>query len=78
MGQKAGEMLRLLPQAEIAVIERCSGHDGFWGVLKGNFETALKVGTSGARVIAGLQPPELRAYGLLPEPVRIALAEDFG
>jgi len=28
MGQKAGEMLRLLPQAEIALIERCSGHGG--------------------------------------------------
>jgi glycerol-3-phosphate dehydrogenase subunit C len=44
MGQKAAEMLRLLPDAEVAVIERCSGHGGSWGVLKGNFETAVKVG----------------------------------
>jgi glycerol-3-phosphate dehydrogenase subunit C len=44
MGQKAAEMLRLLPEADIAVIERCSGHGGSWGVLKGNFETAMKVG----------------------------------
>jgi glycerol-3-phosphate dehydrogenase subunit C len=49
MGQKAAEMLRLLPQADIAVIERCSGHGGSWGVLKGNFETALKVGRPVAR-----------------------------
>jgi glycerol-3-phosphate dehydrogenase subunit C len=44
MGQKAAEMLRLLPEADVAVIERCSGHGGSWGVLKENFETALKVG----------------------------------
>ena len=44
MGQKATEMLRLLPQADIAVIERCSGHGGSWGILKDNFETAIKVG----------------------------------
>jgi glycerol-3-phosphate dehydrogenase subunit C len=49
MGQKAAEMLRLLPQADIAVIERCSGHGGSWGVLKGNFETAEKVGRPVAR-----------------------------
>ncbi|HEX5452304.1 MAG TPA: heterodisulfide reductase-related iron-sulfur binding cluster, partial [Stellaceae bacterium] len=44
MGHKAAEMLRLVPEADIAVIERCSGHGGSWGVMKGNFETALKVG----------------------------------
>jgi glycerol-3-phosphate dehydrogenase subunit C len=49
MGPKAAEMLRLLPQADVAVIERCSGHGGSWGVLKGNFETALKVGRPVAR-----------------------------
>jgi glycerol-3-phosphate dehydrogenase subunit C len=49
MGPKAAEMLRLLPQADIAVIERCSGHGGSWGVLKGNFETAAKVGKPVAR-----------------------------
>jgi glycerol-3-phosphate dehydrogenase subunit C len=49
MGQKAAEMLRLLPEAEVAVIERCSGHGGSWGVVKGNFETALKIGRPVAR-----------------------------
>ena len=44
MGQKAAEMLRLLPEADVAVIERCSGHGGAWGVLEGNFETAVKIG----------------------------------
>jgi len=49
MGQKASEMLRLVPDTEIKVIERCSGHGGSWGVMKGNFETAIKVGRPVAR-----------------------------
>ena len=49
MGQKAAEMLRLVPDTKVNVIERCSGHGGSWGVMKDNFETALKVGRPVAR-----------------------------
>jgi glycerol-3-phosphate dehydrogenase subunit C len=49
MGQKAAEMLRLIPEADLKVIERCSGHGGSWGVMKENFETAIKVGRPVAR-----------------------------
>lgn len=49
MGQKAAEMLRLVPDTGINVIERCSGHGGSWGVMKDNFEVALKVGKPVAR-----------------------------
>jgi glycerol-3-phosphate dehydrogenase subunit C len=49
MGAKAAEMLRLLPQPDVAVIERCSGHGGSWGVLNENFDVALKVGKPVAR-----------------------------
>ena len=49
MGQKAAEMLRLLPGTKVSVIERCSGHGGSWGVMKENFETALKIGKPVAR-----------------------------
>ena len=52
MGQKAREMLALIPDADIEVIERCSGHGGTWGVMKDNFETALKVGKPVARKAA--------------------------
>jgi glycerol-3-phosphate dehydrogenase subunit C len=52
MGAKAAEMLRLLPEPDIAVIERCSGHGGSWGVLEGNFGVALKVGKPVARQAA--------------------------
>lgn len=44
MGQKAVEMLKLIPDTEVAFIERCSGHGGTWGIMDDNFETALKVG----------------------------------
>ena len=52
MGPKAAEMLRLLPQPDVAVIERCSGHGGSWGVLKENFDVAMKVGKPVARQAA--------------------------
>ncbi|MBT7355256.1 MAG: hypothetical protein HN809_02515 [Rhodospirillaceae bacterium] len=52
MGQKGAEMLREIPDTKVTVIERCSGHGGLWGVMKGNFETALKVGKSVARTVA--------------------------
>ena len=52
IGAKAAEMLRLVPGAELTVIERCSGHGGSWGVMKAHFETALKVGRQAARQAA--------------------------
>jgi glycerol-3-phosphate dehydrogenase subunit C len=44
VGNKAAELLKLIPELEVNVIARCSGHGGSWGILKENFETALKVG----------------------------------
>jgi glycerol-3-phosphate dehydrogenase subunit C len=52
MGQKATEMLRLIPGTRVAPVERCSGHGGSWGVMAENFETAIKVGKPVARQIA--------------------------
>jgi glycerol-3-phosphate dehydrogenase subunit C len=49
MGAKAAEMMRLIPDADVSIIERCSGHGGSWGIKKGNFETAIKVGKPAAR-----------------------------
>ncbi|MBM3468841.1 MAG: glycerol-3-phosphate dehydrogenase [Alphaproteobacteria bacterium] len=44
IGQRAAELLRLIPDIDLQVIERCSGHGGAWGVKVGNFDVALKVG----------------------------------
>ena len=49
MGAKSADMLRLIPDTEVSVIERCSGHGGSWGMMKENFETAIKVGRPVAR-----------------------------
>ena len=49
MGQKAAELLRLIPDADVQVIERCSGHGGSWGIMKDNFETGIKIGRPAAR-----------------------------
>ena len=45
MGRKAQELLKLIPDTETTVIERCSGHGGSWGVMKEWFEIGMKVGT---------------------------------
>jgi glycerol-3-phosphate dehydrogenase subunit C len=52
MGQKGAELLRLMPETKVQVIERCSGHGGSWGVLKDNFEVAIKIGAPVARQVA--------------------------
>ncbi|SLN18817.1 heterodisulfide reductase-related iron-sulfur binding cluster [Oceanibacterium hippocampi] len=52
MGPKAQEMLKLIPETEVTLVERCSGHGGSWGIKKENFEVALKIGKPAARNIA--------------------------
>jgi glycerol-3-phosphate dehydrogenase subunit C len=52
MGQKASELLRLIPKIDLKVIERCSGHGGSWAVMKENFDIALKVGRPVAKQAA--------------------------
>ncbi|MBL27972.1 MAG: glycerol-3-phosphate dehydrogenase [Rhodospirillaceae bacterium] len=49
IGPKAVEMLRLIPEIDLAVIERCSGHGGAWGTKEPYFPVALKVGRPAAR-----------------------------
>ncbi len=56
MGQKAAEMLRLLPETEVRVIERCSGHGGSWGIMKENFDVALLIDRPVARDAAKDSP----------------------
>ena len=59
MGQKGAEMLRLIPDTEVTVIERCSGHGGSWGIMKDTFEVGLKVGKPVARQAAKAANPHL-------------------
>jgi len=43
MGTKSADLLRLIPGAQVEVIERCSGVDGTWGFKKEYYELSLKV-----------------------------------
>ena len=52
MGPKSADLLRLIPDADIGVIERCSGHGGTFGVMKDTHKLAVKVGKPVARNVA--------------------------
>jgi glycerol-3-phosphate dehydrogenase subunit C len=51
MGTKSAQMLRLIPDAKVDVIERCSGHGGTFGVMKETHSVAVKVGKPTARQV---------------------------
>ncbi len=44
LGQKTREMLQLVPDTEVTSVERCSGHDGTWGVKREFFANSMKIG----------------------------------
>ena len=43
MGNKARDMLKLIPNVKIDLVERCAGHGGTFGVMKQTHDTAVKV-----------------------------------
>ena len=43
IGPKTRDVLALVPGTEIEMIERCSGHDGTYGVRAGTFERSQKI-----------------------------------
>ena len=43
IGQKTKECLQLVPDTEVTAIERCSGHDGTYGVKSKFYENAKKI-----------------------------------
>jgi Fe-S oxidoreductase len=44
MGQKTRELLEAIPGTQVKTVERCSGHDGTWGVKEEYFDNAMKIG----------------------------------
>lgn len=55
-GPKAAEMLRMIPDAQVSVVERCSGHGGKWGMFTKNFDVGIKVGKPAGRALAKDDP----------------------
>ena len=56
VGQKTREALSLVPGTEINTVERCSGHDGTWGVKTEFFANSMKIGRPVFRQMASTQP----------------------
>ena len=56
MGQKTREMLQLVPQTTINTVERCSGHDGTWGVKTEFFDNSMKIGKPVYKAMASTEP----------------------
>jgi Fe-S oxidoreductase len=56
MGQKTREMLEAIPGSEVTTVERCSGHDGTWGVKQEYFDNSMKIGRPVFRQMAEPAP----------------------
>jgi Fe-S oxidoreductase len=51
MGNKARDMLKLIPNIKLDVVERCAGHGGTFGIMKGTHDIANKVGKTTASTV---------------------------
>ena len=56
MGQKTRELLELVPDTSVNTVERCSGHDGTWGVKTEYFDNSMKIGRPVFRQMAEPAP----------------------
>ncbi len=43
-GKKTRDILQLIPDTQIVTVERCSGHDGTWGVKSEYYADSMKIG----------------------------------
>lgn len=44
IGKKTKDVLELVPETKVNTVERCSGHDGTWGVKSEYFADSMKIG----------------------------------
>jgi len=56
IGQKTRELLELVPGTQVTTVERCSGHDGTWGVKTEYFDQSMKIGRPVFRAMAEANP----------------------
>jgi Fe-S oxidoreductase len=56
VGQKTREALSLVSGTEINTVERCSGHDGTWGVKSEHYANSMKIGRPVFRQMAAGAP----------------------
>ncbi len=56
IGKKTRDLLQLVPDTQVTVVERCSGHDGTWGVKSEYFADSMKIGRPVFRQMAAPEP----------------------
>lgn len=56
IGQKTRDMLQMIPGTKVSVVERCSGHDGTWGVKSEHFADSMKIGKPVFKQMAATNP----------------------
>ncbi|MCC7135901.1 MAG: DUF3501 family protein [Nitrosomonas sp.] len=56
LGRKTRDLLQLIPGTEVTTVERCSGHDGTWGVKQEFFDDSMKIGQPVFRQMGEAEP----------------------
>ncbi|WP_293006359.1 heterodisulfide reductase-related iron-sulfur binding cluster [Nitrosomonas sp.] len=56
IGKKTRDILQLIPETTINTVERCSGHDGTWGVKSEHFTDSMKIGRPVFKQMAASDP----------------------
>ncbi len=56
IGKKTRDILQLVPETTINTVERCSGHDGTWGVKSEHFDDSMKIGRPVFKQMAASNP----------------------
>lgn len=56
MGQRTREMLQMVPGTTVETVERCSGHDGTWGVKEEYYDNSMKIGGPVFQQMAACDP----------------------
>ncbi len=51
IGYKSRDLLNLVPGTQVEVIEKCSGHDGTWGIKTEFFEPSMKIAGPLLRIV---------------------------
>ena len=59
MGLRTRELLEMVPGTQVTTVERCSGHDGTWGVKTEFFEQSMKIGRPVFRQMGEAQPDHI-------------------
>jgi len=56
IGQKTREVIEWVPETTVSTVERCSGHDGTWGVKSEFYAASIKIGKPVFRQMAQTDP----------------------